>query len=579
MSAHIFKVTLENTHPPVWRRIVIPDSATFEDLHTILQIAFGWESEHLHNFTFSDGHFSIGPVLRGELYDSYDEAEEFVDDYLDYKWIRYTYDFGDDWEHKIVYEKDDPEYDEDYAQIIKYRGDDFEEDSGGVWHGKYKPFSLELANKRLKNYSIFPADEEDSKLTEKYETLHDFIHRYFNDESMRICRGKDVESISELLPDEAAMDYYRMLVNKNDKDISIETKKQAVVSALLSNPKYFPYILRADALEFLQKTARTEQGSEIMLDAPSGIFTALFTGFLDVTYTDSKRAEFHFAKDVVPALLKLRPAEYKKTDRKIEQATKRILVLLRAYGLIEIDDLIKKYTDIYPEDKKTDISAVVNIHLHVEGLADEYNHNTGHGIQYDIGLHGIDPNRYFITKWRNDMYYVKVDEKVFTRSEIRDSIYGKDTCGKLWSHLDDIVKDTVNDIAEFDRKVESFLISVPEYDEMSDIFGDIYEDLEDNEKVDFWYTLINLMLNKNMPVYHGYSLIEYASKVHSKPFDVLKRQSDKTSEDSQKTLLEISSIKARNAYECIENKDMDKAKKFSKYKDDRSLIYHYLMQK
>lgn len=30
-----------------------------------------------------------------------------VDDFLmESRWIRYTYDFGDDWRHKIVYEKD-----------------------------------------------------------------------------------------------------------------------------------------------------------------------------------------------------------------------------------------------------------------------------------------------------------------------------------------------------------------------------------------------------------------------------------------------------------------------------------------
>ncbi len=53
----------------------------------------------------------------------------------------------------------------------------------------------------------------------------------------------------------------------------------------------------------------------------------------------------------------------------------------------------------------------------------------------------------------------------------------------------------------------------------------------------------------------------------------LKEKSHISSDDPQKTLPEITVAKARNAYECIKNKDMDKAKKFAKYKDDRKLIY------
>ena len=52
MSAYIVKVVMENTHPPVWRRIALPEKITYEDLHKVLQIAFGWTNEHLHDFSF-----------------------------------------------------------------------------------------------------------------------------------------------------------------------------------------------------------------------------------------------------------------------------------------------------------------------------------------------------------------------------------------------------------------------------------------------------------------------------------------------------------------------------------------------
>ena len=31
MSGYVLKITIENTHPPVWRRVVIPEKITFED--------------------------------------------------------------------------------------------------------------------------------------------------------------------------------------------------------------------------------------------------------------------------------------------------------------------------------------------------------------------------------------------------------------------------------------------------------------------------------------------------------------------------------------------------------------------
>ncbi len=44
------KVTLRNTKPPVWRRIMMPASMTLGDLHLAIQTAMGWYSCHIHDF-------------------------------------------------------------------------------------------------------------------------------------------------------------------------------------------------------------------------------------------------------------------------------------------------------------------------------------------------------------------------------------------------------------------------------------------------------------------------------------------------------------------------------------------------
>ncbi len=153
--AYIIKATLEDTHPPVWRRIALPEGTGFKDLHRVLQIAFGWEEAHLHEFTFPGGDIQIVP--RGEtIYDDgeYEDRAVALDFLAACKWVRYTYDFGDDWRHKIVLEKTEQPDMGEGAVILKAKGDNFEEDSGGVWSDERVSFDMEAANARLQRLSI-----------------------------------------------------------------------------------------------------------------------------------------------------------------------------------------------------------------------------------------------------------------------------------------------------------------------------------------------------------------------------------------------------------------------------------------
>lgn len=133
MAGYIFKITLENTHPPIWRRVVVPEKITFRDFHDIIQILFGWEGYHLHCFENYKYGFQID--CMEDMYAMPDMPEDkcLIDHFItELPWIRYTYDFGDDWNHKITYEKADPTYELRYASLIKYKGDNPMEDCGGV---------------------------------------------------------------------------------------------------------------------------------------------------------------------------------------------------------------------------------------------------------------------------------------------------------------------------------------------------------------------------------------------------------------------------------------------------------------
>ncbi|MCD8396593.1 MAG: plasmid pRiA4b ORF-3 family protein [Lachnospiraceae bacterium] len=173
MAGYIVKVTIEYTHPPVWRRIVLPEGITFYSLHRILQTVFGWDGDHLHDFRTSDGICISLPEAKTSG-DELSENTTTVDDFLKSgRWIRYTYDFGDDWRHKIVFEKEDPAYDKRYATVLKAKGDNFIEDT--PWDevdSNRSPFSIEAANAVLEKMP-FPKKKASKRQAEELQLKDD----------------------------------------------------------------------------------------------------------------------------------------------------------------------------------------------------------------------------------------------------------------------------------------------------------------------------------------------------------------------------------------------------------------------
>jgi len=103
------KITLQGTKPPIWRRVLVDKTTTFEKLHHIIQIAMGWTNSHLYEF-YINGYRIAEP---NEEFDddfgekSVDDSTVTLDSIITYTKVKfeYTYDFGDSWEHQIVVEK------------------------------------------------------------------------------------------------------------------------------------------------------------------------------------------------------------------------------------------------------------------------------------------------------------------------------------------------------------------------------------------------------------------------------------------------------------------------------------------
>ena len=141
-----FKITLRHIKPPIWRRILIENTATFEELHEAIQQVFGWSGYHLHDFFFpSWGEFREKIVIDQqppEESDHYDRLGDFQEEEVvlrDFfseqnKRCHYTYDFGDNWEHLIILEQILPvNQEQTYPICIKEKGECPFDDSGGPW--------------------------------------------------------------------------------------------------------------------------------------------------------------------------------------------------------------------------------------------------------------------------------------------------------------------------------------------------------------------------------------------------------------------------------------------------------------
>lgn len=145
-SVYQLKVSLKDSHPTIWRRILIPATASFWELHIAIQDSFGWEDCHLHEFYIGHAWDSSVPRIRLPYPpDEYDldgqnksNNEEFtcLNKYLNPKNLKatYVYDFGDSWEHQLVLEKIlTGKSDEAYPRVIDGRRAGPWEDSGSIW--------------------------------------------------------------------------------------------------------------------------------------------------------------------------------------------------------------------------------------------------------------------------------------------------------------------------------------------------------------------------------------------------------------------------------------------------------------
>lgn len=134
------------------RRLTVPLMVSFRELHKIIQIAYDWRDQHLHDFDLMEPGGSYFLRIISELDDvdqgggpptAYEKNVSLGEVIEHLEKIFYTYDFGDNWRHEITVLGIRGDYDKNYPVCTLAEGNRPPEDVGGV--GGYREF-LEIMN-------------------------------------------------------------------------------------------------------------------------------------------------------------------------------------------------------------------------------------------------------------------------------------------------------------------------------------------------------------------------------------------------------------------------------------------------
>jgi hypothetical protein len=162
-----FKVALKDVKPPIWRRIQVPSTYSFWDLHVAIQDAMGWLDCHLHEFRIKDingQRLSFGIPDEDDFDDILPGWKHKISKFLSLAspTFEYVYDFGDDWRHKVELEAVlVAEREVHYPRCIKGKRACPPEDCGGPWG--YEELLQILADPKHEGYEDMKAWVESMK--------------------------------------------------------------------------------------------------------------------------------------------------------------------------------------------------------------------------------------------------------------------------------------------------------------------------------------------------------------------------------------------------------------------------------
>ena len=565
MAGYICKIVIEDTHPPVWRRVVIPDKITFMELHEIIQTLFGWEDEHLHEFQISSDYITIGSegAYRGKFYD---EEETLIDSFVrNYKWISYIYDFGDDCRHKINIEKIDINYSLRVVTLLKYKGDNFEEDCGGVWGADetgHKVFQQECVNAKFATMKLMAHEElqEVPLLKESVEQLKELVHNLMqlkpevlqsqlakmaedihgepSEMMVKISAWREFEEDRETkqlqvipatklqkellleLGEKEATDYYKYLRIPQAGFCYKQELVEEISKTLQEHPEYLLYIFNEDEYREMSQWLKLIPGSKPA--APQNrnmVAKALGMGLADFAVSETG-GTLSFATDAECLIGSISPKTRKRVYKVLDEFDDRVGKLIQVYGVMEMEGLYEIYKSLYVEEVgKEDFFRYIYWHAKFNAYV-----NTAYHLDGTCYISSTELDVQNILE-KTEKYAKELPYAEFSLREI--SHMGEDLANR--SEWIDIFVSTLHYQLEMDmREAQNWLYWVIPAIMNGDTLCRVLEVLEEQNReywklevaTELWMILSGLMLEFELPMLKGRSRKKYAEEKNCSPWSV-----------------------------------------------------------
>jgi uncharacterized protein YecA (UPF0149 family) len=572
MAGYILKIMIENTHPPVWRRILVPERISFADLHEIIQIIFDWENEHLHGFSIPSKYITIDEDEPGWNGYHYMESKTLIEQFLlDNKWIRYTYDYGDEWRHKIIYEKTDETYDKRYASLLKFKGDSFREDSGGVWGEQDEDWNrihfdkdtiaqrleknicpvrddlkiehaegkrpMDLLNELLelfkqnvetaaKEYAI---PDEKSRMTQKIDSWKEYVQLWEDTDgdavSIEILPGcKTNEELLRDLGTKEAKDYCKYIQLPVKAGFGKDQMTETISKSFRDHPEYLLYVLYENEYKELIKWIKSPKEMKTGVVKERNIFIkALCLGLaeIEIQKQGGKACmQLSFASDLPQILLPLDKAYCRKTYAGIKAFSEKLQKIILCYGLIELESLYDMFCRIYhiTMDRKN-FNRYLYWHARFNNLVQTG--FSGDGKSYVAGI-SLDIKNVLINmhKYADDLEYMEHSFKEI--KQMSDDLSMKnDWFDCLFLNLHYQLQIDEEYAAEI---IDDIYAAILNGESLSEVMDMVYQLLPKNMDLqgacELWTCIAGLMMELQLPMLKGRSREIYAREKGISPWEI-----------------------------------------------------------
>ena len=622
MAGYILKIMLEGTHPPVWRRVLVPEKITFADLHQVIQAVFGWKDAHLHEFRSLALKVRITgkEVLENFETGVFSDDRVLLEDFLFEKGnFRYIYDFGDDWAHRIVYEKTEESFLGRSPVLLKAKGDHFAEDSGGVYGSDGKenriPFSAEETAARLADLN-FPVDkkleeeqmireeirkgiaglasemnswlkerlnqiqaekkEPPSAMTEKIKLWKSLMEDEKNQVSMEILpEVKGQRELLQALSRKELKDYCKYLQIPTLDAWTEERLAGEISDTLTTHPEYLLYVFFEEEFRELKQFWSLPKGP-VPAEQPCSDtqIKALGLGLMDIRLTKECRKnkiQVSFARELGQLFSAFRENEVRKIYRRLQRLSGRLGDMILAYGMVELNSFYKMFCRIYGESlSEEEFKRLVYWHGRFNNLLRTL--YTGEGISYGVML-DLDAASLLdkIKTYSDDLEY-----KLFSRGELRD--YNRQTIETYpeLGFLHNIFMFSMGlPSSAADHMIESLYRELMNGCTMQEVLKRI--ELTEWEKEplpvrsSLWSHLSSLMLEFPQPMLKGRSREEYAKEKKISPWRVEMVSVGRKKTGKQKPLCDFPA-EVQEHMKGAENNSREDLQWLEKYRKEKKIV-------